>query len=75
MYGTEWADSWPWMVAMMATMSLFGIGVLVLGWKAITQFSGGGRGSESPGEILKKRLARGEITSEEYHRLLEDVRS
>ena len=35
---------------------------------------GASGGSESPEEVLKKRYARGEISREEYERILQDLR-
>ncbi len=74
MYGMDWAENWGWMVMGMGMMGIFGFGLLASGWKAISQSSGGTRTSDSPGEILKRRLARGEITSDEYGRLDEELR-
>jgi putative membrane protein len=35
--------------------------------------AGGGRGGETPLDILKRRYARGEITKEEYDRIKQDL--
>jgi putative membrane protein len=49
------------------TMLLFWGGLIVLVVWAVRQFSGGGRpASEDPRAILKRRLAAGEITQEQY---------
>jgi putative membrane protein len=50
-----------------AMMLLFWGGLIVLVVWAVRQFSGGGRPvPEDPTAILKRRLAAGEITQEQY---------
>jgi putative membrane protein len=50
-----------------AMMLLFWGGLIVLVVWAVRQFSGGGRpAGEDPTAILKRRLAAGEITQEQY---------
>jgi putative membrane protein len=49
------------------TMLLFWGGLIVLVVWAVRQFSGGDRpAAEDPAAILKRRLAAGEITQEQY---------
>ncbi len=78
------ADMWGmhdvgtgWWIVMMLVMILFwaaviaGVVWLVRGGQGFA----GGRGGESPGEVLKRRLAEGSLSPEEYEerrRLLSD---
>lgn len=66
----------PWM-AILLFLGMLVFWALVV-WGAITLFrSSGGRGTAHPDpeQILKERLARGEIDSEEYRRLRELIKS
>jgi len=72
-------DGWhPWMVALMLVGMLLFWALVV--WGAIALFRGSGSGNRGaapsdPEQILKERLARGEIDKEEYQRLRGLVRS
>lgn len=68
----------PWVAVLMWIGMLVFWGLVV--WGAIALFRGAGWGGRGPGpsdpeQILKARLARGEIDSEEYERLRDLVRS
>jgi len=54
---------WP-----MAGMIIFWVGLIVIGFFLVSNYVNGGR-KKSPQEILKKRLAKGEIDESEYERL------
>ncbi len=63
-YGVDgW--SWLWMAGMMI---LFWGGVIVLGFWAIRALSGPGHGTDTAMDVLRRRLAAGEITPEEFER-------
>ena len=61
-YGWGGGES-PWMVAMMV---LFWGGVIALGVWAIRALAGPSRGDDEVIEVLRRRLAAGEITPEEF---------
>ncbi len=60
----------PWAMLLSGLMMLlFWGGLIVLVVWAVRQFAGSGRpAAEDPTAILKRRLAAGEITQEEYER-------
>lgn len=63
----------------MGLMWLFWVAVVALVVFLVVRLAGSSRGSsdpmsESPETALKRRYARGEITREEYERILEDLR-
>jgi uncharacterized membrane protein len=66
---------WGWAIGGMTMMVVFWGGVLLLGWFTVTRLIRGENRPESPDEILKKPLARGEITSDDYQRLRQELRS
>lgn len=71
------AGAWGW--AMMIFMTLFWIAVIALVVWLVWRFafSGGApapRGEDRAEEILRERFARGEIDSETFERMLEDLR-
>ncbi len=62
---------WNWM---MGLMGLIWIALIVLGFYLVYVFiNGKGARRSDPLDILKERLARGEITEEEYDRLKEKL--
>ena len=61
-----YGDGWMWVLGTVM-MVLFWGGIVVLAVWALRSFSGGPRGGqEGPVDILKRRLASGEITEAEY---------
>jgi len=63
-----------WMVAGVVLTGAFWVGLLGLVWAGITR--PGGRGSvPTPDEILKARLAKGELSLEDYQHLKDALRS
>jgi putative membrane protein len=67
----DWDGGW-WIV-MVAMMVLFwGAIIAVVVW-GIRQFTGGRRQDRSALDIAKERLARGEITKEEFDRIRGDL--
>ncbi|MFD1040240.1 SHOCT domain-containing protein [Virgibacillus byunsanensis] len=57
-YGTFW-----WM------MVIFWVGLLILGIYLVTSYINGGGRKRTPMQILKERLAKGEISEAEYEQL------
>ena len=73
-----WGDpsQMAWGITGMVMMAVFWIGILAVVWLAVVRLSDRGRDRpDGPEEILKTRLARGEITPEEYRRLRDELRS
>ena len=76
------ADTWGrhdvgtgWSILMIVFWSMVAVGIAWLAWRG--SFNWGSRQPESPREILERRLAAGEISSDEYRELravLEDER-
>ncbi len=74
------ADTWGmhndmgdgWGIVMILGMILFWATVIVLVVWAVRSFTDGSRGAggETPRQILERRLAEGEISSDEYDELL-----
>ncbi len=74
------ADTWGmhndmgdgWGIVMILGMILFWATVIVLVVWAVRSFTDGSRGAggETPRQILDRRLAKGEISHEEYDKLL-----
>lgn len=69
----HWNEGWH--MGGMWLWWLLGI-VLIVGvvWLMVRTGSSQRGSSESPEDVLKKRLAQGEISSEEYDRKLKDLR-
>ena len=66
-----------WLRSLVAFGVLFGVLALVA-WGAVAVFRGsttGRQGPEDPEQILKVRLARGEISTDEYERLRGYIRA
>ena len=63
-YGSSGLD-WIWMAAMMV---LFWGGLIVLAVWAIRSFAGPHRTSDPALDVLRKRLAAGEITPEDFEK-------
>ena len=73
-----WGDPghMAWGITGMVMMAVFWIGILAVVWLAVVRLSDRGRDRpDGPEEILKTRLARGEIPPEEYRRLRDELRS
>lgn len=65
-----------WMIASMSVISLFWLGLLAFIGVAVVRLLGrNGDRRQTAEEILRDRLARGEITSEEYQRLRDELRA
>ena len=65
MWGYYDGGSWIWMAAMMV---LFWGGIIAVALLAIRAFSGP-RGSDQGIDLLRRRLAGGEISPEEYEKM------
>lgn len=63
---TDW--SWVWMVGMMGTMLLFWGGVIALVIFGIRAFASPRSTGDQAVETLRRRLAAGEISQEDYER-------
>ena len=59
---------WCWAIGGITMMVVFWGGVLLLAWITVTRLVRGEDRQQSPDEILKRRLARGEITADAYQR-------
>jgi uncharacterized membrane protein len=72
-----WMDhSGAWWVVMWLSMIVFWSLVLFGAWALFSQVRGDwSSGARSAEDILAERLARGEITRDAYHVLLDDVRN
>ncbi len=69
----DWDMDGGWWIVMVAMMVLFwGAIIAVVVW-AVRQFTGDRRPDRSPLDIAKERLARGEITKEEFDRIRGDL--
>jgi putative membrane protein len=69
----HWDMDGGWWIVMVAMMVLFwGAIIAVVVW-GIRQFTGGRRQDRSALDIAKERLARGEITKEEFDRIRGDL--
>ncbi len=67
-------DFWNgWWIIMPIMMVIFWGGVIALVVWGIRQFTGDREGGRSPLDIAKERLARGEITKEEFDRIRGDL--
>lgn len=68
----DWDNAGGWF--MFSVMAIFWIGVIALGWWAISSNNRRIDGSrESPLDVARHRLARGEITPEEFERIRETL--
>lgn len=68
--GGWWASSWPWPgILWVAFILLFWGGLLALLIWAVRSSTAPRRAPESALEVLRRRLAAGEITEEEYRRI------
>ena len=68
----EFWDS-GWWIVMVVMMVLFWGGVIAVAVWGIRQFTGGRDKGQGPLDIAKERLARGEITKEEFDRIRGDL--
>ena len=65
-----------WMNAGMSMMAVFWLGLLALIWLIVARLTGRREhGSDRPEDILKTRLARGEIELADYERPREQLRA
>lgn len=64
-----WGMGWMWIFWILVLVGL----VFLIRWLVLSSTSGN-RSKDTPEEILKRRYARGEITQEEYQRMLKDLR-
>ncbi len=62
-----------WWIVMVVMMVLFWGGVIAVAVWGIRQFAGGRDKGQAPLDIAKERLARGEITKEEFDRIRGDL--
>ena len=68
----DWDNAGGWF--MFSVMAVFWIGVIALGWWAISSNNRRHEMSrESPLDVARHRLARGEITAEEFERIRETL--
>jgi uncharacterized membrane protein len=65
-----WSYAWPWGIFWLAFAVLFWVGLLSLLIWAVRSISAPRRDHGEATRILKRRLASGEITQEEYERIL-----
>jgi putative membrane protein len=72
-YGAGMAG-WMWIVNALFTIVFWG-GLIALGVWLVRRFTGERVGGDSADEILRRRLAAGEITPEEFERLRTTLRS
>jgi uncharacterized membrane protein len=63
-FGTQW---WMWLVSF-AMMLLFWGGLALLVVWAVNAFTHQGRSQESADDILRRRLAAGQISQEDYEK-------
>jgi len=68
-----WDMGSGWWIVMVVMMVLFWGGVIAVAVWGIRQFTGDRRRDGSPLDIAKERLARGEITKEEFDRIRGDL--
>jgi putative membrane protein len=68
-----WDMGSGWWIVMPIMMVIIWGGVIALAVWGIRQFTGGRRRDGSPLDIAKERLARGEITKEEFDRIRGDL--
>ena len=68
-----WDMGSGWWIVMPIMMVLFWGGVIAVAVWGIRQITGGGDKGQSPLNIAKERLARGEITKEEFDRIRSDL--
>jgi len=67
-----WDDAGGWF--MFSVMAIFWLGVIALGWWAIASYNNRHALSrETPLDVARHRLARGEITPEEFERIRETL--
>jgi putative membrane protein len=74
-WGGDWGFGWPWGLLWLIFAVLFWGGLIVLLVWAVRSASAPRRGHDAALQTLKRRLASGEISQEEYERirqLLED---
>lgn len=68
----DWDNAGGWF--MFSVMAVFWLGVIALGWWAISSNNRRHESSrESPLDVARHRLARGEITTEEFERIRETL--
>ena len=68
-----WDMGTGWWIVMPIMMVIFWGGVIAVAVWGIRQFTGGRDKGQSPLDIAKERLARGEITKEEFDRIRGDL--
>ena len=64
-YGT--GEPWGWVIGLVMTLLFWG-GLIVLVIWAVRSFSGRARSADSAMDILRRRLAAGEITQDQYEK-------
>jgi len=64
-----WGWGGGWWILMMVIMVLFWAAVIAVAVWAVSHFTGARGQSKSPLDIAKERLAKGEISEEEFERL------
>lgn len=64
-----WGYGWPWGLLWLAFAVLFWAGLLTLLIWAVRSVSAPRRDDDTAVRVLKRRLASGEITQEEYERI------
>ncbi len=71
--GGGWDMGSGWWIVMPIMMVIFWGGVIAVAVWGIRQFTGGRDKGQSPLDIARERLARGEITKEEFDRIRGDL--
>jgi len=64
-----WGWGGGWWILMLVIMVLFWAAVIAVAVLAVSRFTGARGQSKSPLDIAKERLARGEISQEEFEQL------
>jgi uncharacterized membrane protein len=70
-----WTDLVSSKLALIIAGVIVILGALVVARRSLGNLGSSGDGVESPEEILKKRLARGEVSRTDYDRILRELKS
>lgn len=75
MWGYNWGIGWGWMLLGMVMMIAFWVALIWIVYLAVRGATRSDDRRQDPGTIAARRLASGEITHDEYDRIVAKLRS